>query len=283
MSFDLVLFDSQEELDQRAADFFRKYQEELAEIKKDPRGRVFIETDLTYLRSWNMLEYFDGTRKNGRGYAHQRTRENFFGEHGFIQDAFTLAVNAALLLGETPGAPGYSNGHQILFREVASDPKSLFYDAITPELQIRLNNGRFYELLPYINGSIMGDFIGPLEDVLVNHYKDLSVDFAQEKGFDIFLRGCGKHDRRAPRLIGFFHGGPETIGISERAIEQYGLFVEKLRNSGVEGEVFNLMTKGLINTLDLRDFGHPVITNKKLENTGVVQDFRLKQEFYAQN
>jgi hypothetical protein len=174
-----------------------------------------------------------------------------------VQEAFTLAVNSALLKGYTPGAPGYQRGHSILFDGVASNPQSLFYNSITPEFERRLHNGRFWENLARLDSSLNGgNAYNLVEDVLVHHYNDLDMGFLPN-GIAIFNRNLQDAGMRNDfTLAGTNNRFGAVEGLSLRAIMQYERLLTKISAhvpKPISKKDYKTLVKPYIDALELRD------------------------------
>jgi hypothetical protein len=105
-----------------------------------------------------------------------------------LDELFNLSAAIALTMpfGEA-GCPGRQKGHSHLYALVIEKPNSMFRKKFNDEQVKILQNGRFWEQIPEIKSGRGAPIV---EDVLLNHYKDLSLDFVP-KGIEIFLRNYG--------------------------------------------------------------------------------------------
>ena len=109
-----------------------------------------------------------------------------------------------------------SRGQSILYLEMAGVRGSFFDGFVGPELEKRLNNGRFWEELPGMRFSLnIGAAYYVVDDVLANYYRDLDLEFV-DQGFEMFVRnGGGKVDY-------------DLRGLSAEAIEAYFAFLQRI-------------------------------------------------------
>jgi hypothetical protein len=106
-----------------------------------------------------------------------------------LDELFNLSAATALTMpfGET-GCPGRKRGHSYLYKFIIEKPNSMFRNKFNDEQVKILQNGRFWEQIPEMGRGQYGTPV--VEDVLLNHYEDLSLDFVP-KGIEIFLRNYG--------------------------------------------------------------------------------------------
>ncbi len=143
-------------------------------------------------RFWYVLSSVDGYRSyldsqsvKERGESKVWARERFTEEE--LEKLLELVVNTALHLGsENTNWSGTRKGHSILYESVVDAEDSMFKDAITDGLRVRLNNGRFWEELGDLRSGINMGVPGYVVDtVLTEHRRDLDVSFAP-KGVELF-------------------------------------------------------------------------------------------------
>ena len=205
-------------LDERA----QKLSDEITKYRGFPRNPLerskleWLAHDIKHLRFWNILNPIDGFKMKDdadKRLARLWAEEEFSYEK--LEEMFNLAVNAALFA-DKKGAPGYDRGHTIIYEAIASNRQSMFYESLPEELHTKLINGMFWEMA----GAINYDPHEFLENVLMNHFKDLRTAFAP-KGVQLFSRASLCH-KAAPLYA------PENQGLSQKAIRKFGSFVKKL-------------------------------------------------------
>ena len=188
-----------------------------------------LALDLEALKSWGILGEIDGYHSPD-GEENQRLAGEYLSPEE-LQEAYTIAVNAALFGAVGAGASGFQKGHSILFEAVAHRPKSRFYETIPPEFQRGLNNGRFWEQLPDLGNS--GSAYPEVEDVLVQYFNDLDVTFVPA-GLKILQRN---REKFVPdfHLCSTIQG--VKVGLSERAIRQYARFIHSINSDFMGPEI----------------------------------------------
>ena len=203
--------ESMDELKQRAAHL----SERLGTLE-GPMCRPYSLPDIEEPCSWAILQYIEGTELPEQAREEVvRFTENRLSDP-IIQEAFTMAVNGAMLH-RRDGSPGYKHGHRIIWEQIAANPKSMFYEAITPEFHKRLNNGRFWEELGNLNCVNNGRSYSDVENVLVFHNSDLDLSFVP--------RGIGIHEENGGSINLQWHYNKR---ISERGLVQYRNFMERI-------------------------------------------------------
>ena len=90
-----------------------------------------------------------------------------------LNDILNVIVNQALHPPDKSSWPGAYRGHTILYEELIAKEDSLFKEAVTPEFERRLQNGRFWECLSHAQSGVMGPHYHHLEEVLANHTEAL--------------------------------------------------------------------------------------------------------------
>lgn len=181
--------------------------------------------DLEDTRFWGVLSRIDGSsnymnpepiekREEKRKWA----RENF--EHHELNNLLNIVFNQALLMPLETAWPGTKRGHSILYEELVDKKDSMFYGVVDERLHKLLNNGRFWEeLIDLSPGTNSGMSYLIVEDVLLNNFDELDVDFAP-KGFEIFYRRSGDQERS----FNIRH-------MSNKSIHNYYLFINKLNEN----------------------------------------------------
>jgi hypothetical protein len=205
----------------------KRFVEEMTNQKSKPNEETQLFFKEITERPWYTLRYLDGHRdqdKYDRDETRARIETTYLTEE--VQEAFTLAVNTALLI-RKEGFPGNMHGHSILWDQVATDQDSWFYDSITPEFQRRLVNGTFWEQIGRCQSFLGYNGFATIEDLLVNHWDKLDLGFVK-KGLQFFEKetGYSKH-------FHLYQGGArglcwENNLLSERAILQYGKFIQAI-------------------------------------------------------
>ncbi len=131
-----------------------------------------------------------------------------------LQSILDIAVNYALLMPLGQGArPGLSRGHAVLHEKLVQKTDSIFREALTPDFEKRLNNGRLWESLPELAG--LSDSYTVVRDVLVKHYDDLSDDFIPQ-GLAIF--------KRNRQMVEHLDLSP----FRKTTLDRYGSFLERV-------------------------------------------------------
>ncbi|MBW2978718.1 hypothetical protein KY304_01245 [Candidatus Woesearchaeota archaeon] len=233
--------------------------------------------DLKYHRSWNILSDIGGIRSNSKNQDLMLTQARKYLTSDQLQEAFTLAVNSALLPTEVH-TPGHLHGHTIIYEELINT-KSPFYGLLDDKLRKRLNNGRFWENLPELTFNLnFGAAYKPVEDVLINNIYDLDVNFAR-KGLDIFY----KANPYGLKIIlsSVLHGGfiPEDLtGLPLTAVDRYVNFIRvidsQLKDLKIPEERFAPLVNAYIDLLNQTDtIGCPFFDDVKLRK----QDLLVKK------
>ena len=103
-----------------------------------------------------------------------------------LEEILNVAVNQALLRTHPKSWPGSKRGHSILYEDLIDKQDSMFQEAVTEDLRRRLNNGRFWEELPFARPSINnGRGIYIVKAVLEDYFEHLDVDFAVTHGLSL--------------------------------------------------------------------------------------------------
>lgn len=177
---------------------------------------------------WRVLTHLDGYNGRDRDAAdpeekkeeRRKWAKSKFSHHT-LEEMLNVTVNQALLTYKEGNCPGFYIGHQILYEHLVTHKGSMFAGAVDGELERRLENGRFWEMLPSVESG--GRFYGAVVDeVLTKHYEDLDLNFVK-KGFKTFLRN--KEGRTSFDLS----------LLSDEAIEKYAGFIERIYNSKILG------------------------------------------------
>ncbi|MBW3012289.1 hypothetical protein KY311_03825, partial [Candidatus Woesearchaeota archaeon] len=156
--------------------------------KSDPTKRTKMEWlshDLQHLRSWNILQDIDGYAlkdKNQRTEVRIWSRDTFSVQQ--LEQMFNIIVNGALFA-RKKNAPGYFHGHSIVYKAVATNKESMFYNSIPFDLHKRLHNGTFWE-------AVSDGKLADIEHILMHHFESLDVSFLP-RGLEMFSRNLGQH------------------------------------------------------------------------------------------
>lgn len=229
--------------------------------------RVYFLKEISEPCSWAILQYIEGT-----GLEREKREEvlSFTENHiseKLIQEAFTVAVNGAMLHRRT-GSPGYRHGHNILWRDIATNRNSIFYDAITPEFQNRLNNGRFWEELGNLSSVNMGSSYAGFEDLLVFHHSDLDTSFVP--------RGLRIHEENGGSIHLQLN---QYKRISERGLTQYRNFIhqidQKLGDLGIDRTRFEPLVKAYLDAVagDYAPKEHSLTLGQELEENPWLREY----------
>ncbi len=204
---------------------------------KDKRFDISFRNSLNAHKHWQILDFFDGTKsrsKEARKQIQWNTLKDFCEEE--IQKYYNAAVNMAISGNPYPG-------YDVLFENVAGDKDSMFYDSVTPELQVKINNGRFWENLNELNLSLnYGRAYHKMEDILINHFEDINIKNVPKDIGKVWISylGGGNWESRGS-------------GLSQRAVGQYSKLLEKIDNNlvnlGINEKDFSRMVVPYIETL----------------------------------
>jgi len=182
---------------------------------------------------WQVMGYIDGTNFSEK---HNISREEYqnniiaevFSGNRFnpelLQTSWDLAINSALLSDVMPEAR--NNGSIYLFNNIIEDNNSLFYPSVTNNFQKRIVNETFWQSL--LNPP-QGDYLGNLETILTKYRGELDPKLADDNilRWSQYRDGLDEINSINPLVIG--RAGPESFtGLSKKAIENYGLFIEKV-------------------------------------------------------
>lgn len=172
-------------------------------------------------RFWDVLYQLDGCNSwndcDTKEVSEEKRRwakENF--THWELNKLLELAVGVAIAVPFEIGAPGSKRGHSILYRELVEKEDSIFKGSVNPEFEKRLNNGRFWEELADMVGHSYNFSYNVVEDVLMNHFQDLDLEFAPE-GYQIFKRNEGENKSYS------------VSELSDRALNRYIAFIGKIQ------------------------------------------------------
>lgn len=181
---------------------------------------------------WQMMDYLDGNYllrsedpdETRESYQNRMIMNGVFGKKGdaeLLQTGWDLAINSALLSDVMPELRNTGSTH--LLEHVIEDDNSLFYPSVTNDFQKRVVNEAFWQ-------SLM-DFYqvgpNPLEKTLTTYFKELDPSLAQ----DNILRWSQFSQLQGIKEYQLVQGegGPESFyGLSRRAIENYGLFMDRV-------------------------------------------------------
>ncbi len=212
--------------------------------------------DLEDTRFWGVLSRIDGSGNyvnpdpiEKREEKRNWTKENF--EHHELNKLLNIVFNQALLMPLKTAWPGNKRGHGILYEELVDKKDSIFYGVVDERLHKLLNNGRFWEELITLSPSTnSGMSYLIVEDVLLNNFNELDIDFAP-KGFEIFYRNSGGQERSF-----------DINHMSNKSIHNYYLFMNKLNENKkrlrIKGEDMEHLVKPYIEAvIDTDDDGIP--------------------------
>ncbi len=180
-------------------------------------SRIDGDSDFEYRGSdplsWRDPDELERERREKKNWA----IENFTLNQ--LQNIFDIYLDQALNApkGTPTSSPGSYRGHSIVYEQIVDKPDSMFSDQITPQLKMKLNNGRFWEELPQTTFSInKGHSIAVVGDVLENNYEDLDVSFTPE-GFNILDRS--KYN---------IEDNTDLTHLSDTAVDNYLDFVRRI-------------------------------------------------------
>ena len=172
-----------EEIIQRTNNFCTNYFTNHSESVNDSTiERLFYE--IKQGAFWRMLCAVDGFYKNN---TDQNTERRARGAKNFnrqeLQEILNICANYATLAPVQENWPGTYKGHKILYEELIKKENSIFQGAANTIQKQRLNNSKFWEMLPDMTAGLNSNeayFV--VEEVLTNHFEDLTTHFAP-KGF----------------------------------------------------------------------------------------------------
>jgi hypothetical protein len=188
---------------------------------------------------WQMLDALDGNfilRLEGKITKDGITRERYQNhllsagplslseDEQLLQTGMDLAINSALLSDLMPNKR--EHGSTYLFQHIIEDPDSLLYPSITNEFQKRIVNETFWQTLvnyPSIENN------KALEKILTSHYLELDPSLAQDNIFR-WVHSPKTYDPTLDRvdLVTGSGGGDSFSGLSQRAVTNYGKFIDKV-------------------------------------------------------
>ncbi len=181
--------------------------------------------DLGNGRFWGVLAMIDGDNSSFRPDSPEKRQE----ARDWARTKFTAAelneileicIETALTVPQETAWPGTDKGHSIIYREIVAKKDSMFADMVSPEFKARLNNGRFWEELPDMKGWLNhGIAYRHVEDVLVNHFEELDLEFAGQ-GYKMFERNSG-----TSTATDF-----DLRGLSDKAKKRYVSFIRRVNN-----------------------------------------------------
>ena len=230
---------SRKEIIQRATCFVvRILDKNTCGIGSQPSGmdleEALLARDILNGRFWGTLDKVDGrkyipsvfpfTSENTKAQHDQKNiaarawaNQHF---HKFeLEEMLNIAVNQAVLRPYHTAWPGTRRGHSLLYRDLVEKEGSMFSEAVTDQFRKRLNNGRFWEELPYVQvGVNSGHGIRVVRDVLENHYDDLNVGFAASHGLE--LMRFSADDRKIISL--------DLKYLGEAALKRYAQFLARI-------------------------------------------------------
>ncbi len=213
-----------------------KYNEELINLFKERGEKEFSVNDGIFNQGkyWQMLDYLDGNYllriKNSdetrECYQNSLMSEECFGTgYDLLQGGWDLAINSALLCDLMPCQK--DTGSIYLLENIVWDKNSLFYPSVTNEFQKRVVNEGFWQSLSDISQR---SNINVLERILTQNFAELDVYSARDnilrcKGFPkVSLLEIGD----CANLVSGTYGVESFQGLSPRAIENYGKFINQI-------------------------------------------------------
>ncbi len=209
---------------------------QMFEYRKEPE---FSDKDFEPFKQgkyWQMLKYLDGPHPIKSKSTNRETYQNDLlsdllpQNHDLLQKGFDLAINSALLCDLMPqiSAAG-KKGSVYLLEHIVWDKNSLFYPSVTNQFQTRLINEAFWQCLYDLHHQ---NEYQVLENILTKSFLELNPSYAK----DNIMRW--NNPERPPKLISTNRelvsgtAGPESFtGLSPRAVQNYGKFLEQVYNS----------------------------------------------------
>lgn len=221
------------EIVKRAYEFKEEYLVKHPDKLSDSLGVLF--RDLTDTRFWGVLGTLDGYYNHSNPDSAEKMQSarvwarDSFSEHE-LEKLLNICVNQALLIPLVTGWPGSSRGHNILYQALVEKPDSLFTGVVDVEFRKRLNNGRFWEMLPDLSpGLNNGVAYHIVSDVLDENFGDISTAFAP-KGLELYGRNlcvrphlCWLSDKTIDNYVSFvklLDAEKEKVGISENVVAE---------------------------------------------------------------
>lgn len=230
---------SRKEIIQRAIRFVvRMLDKNTCGIGSQPSGmdleEALLARDILNGRFWGTLDKVDGRKyvlsqypfasvESKEQVAEKNVKARSWANQHFhkfeLEEILNIAVNQAVLRPYHTAWPGTRRGHSILYQDLVEKEGSMFSEAVTDQFRKRLNNGRFWEELPYVQVGInRGLGIRVVRDVLENHYDDLNVGFAASHGLE--LMRFSADDRKIISL--------DLKYLGEAALERYAQFLARI-------------------------------------------------------
>jgi len=216
---------------------------------------ALLARDILNGRFWGTLDKVDGMKYVSSQYpfasveskeqvAEKNVKARSWANQHFhkfeLEEILNIAVNQAVLRPYQTSWPGTRKGHSLLYQHLVEKEDSVFREAVTDDFRKRLNNGRLWEELPYLQiGVNNGQGIRVVRDVLENCYEDLNAGFAASHGLE--LMRFSADDRKIISL--------DLKYLGEAALERYAQFL-----FGIDGE-------GLVPSEIIEELLRPYLSN----------------------
>ncbi len=212
-------------------------------LPNEMKSMATFFNDLDVARFWGTIEFVDGRLPNQNSSAslfeptsvkdtlkkniENREKAKTLFSHDDLEKILNIAVNQALLVPKETSMPGTYIGHSILFDELVEKKDSIFNGVVDENFRKRLNNGRFWKLLPDMStGLNHGYGYAVVDDVLVNYPGDFDAAFFPKKGFEIFYRNRGER----------MHF--DLSHLRDKAVDKYFKFVNDIHLNMSDDESF---------------------------------------------
>ena len=264
------------ERDEVVEEIFKRFE------KGSRHGNLFENVRGAFVpeKYWHLLQLLDGQGleptykrlEDATGFAMDRkiyqlllAEDVFFGEEGheILQKGFDIAVNSALL---HDLMPAYNEmGSTSLLTDVILDKESLLYPSVTPHFQRRIINEAFWEL---IGGYKIDSNIGGgaenrdlLDTILAQHSDSLDPTFANDQ---LLLRKIN-HPHRKEVCPLVYTDKDFSYGLSTRAINNYGEFIDKTLNLVGRNQLSPFINQYVEAVTSVQDDGIDVIPRETQE------------------
>lgn len=218
----------------KAKDFQDNYFNTHPGKKKDPRLNDFFYR-MQNEGYWHVLGHIDGYESESE--EQKRERKGWATSNFSIPELTQIAQmqvdRAVLRLHTDAPQPGFSRGHDEIYHHFFERTDTLFKGMLSENLRLRLQNGRFWEMLGELDGTISTGGVRAervISTILKNHFDELDPQFFS-RGYEMFKENKGYKDLSLEKL-------------SDETLSKYFEFVKKIdgdlfKNRQHDADVYN--------------------------------------------